>query len=269
MNTHFSMRTLTGFAVALVLAACSGGSGGSSGPPAAAYPASTPTMPQLQRGSLPVIAAPVLVPVYFAGETMQASLDVALSSWVSSSGIFQAMGEYGVTSGSIAPSIAQTAATTEVHKGTSIAAVTPGASLTGADVEAWLAGELDGTHPEFGPVDAHTLASKIFVLFYPEATTITFGAASSCTNFGSYDAGVTLATGAVAHYVVAPRCAPPDGVSLTDWTVFSATGSIVDPSAARSRPCPPARRACRGSTSRTRRSAHTARRSVRPAPSAP
>ena len=54
------------------------------------------------------------------------------------------------------------------------------------------------------------------------------GAASSCSSFQSYDAGVTLASGAVAHYVVAPRCPHPDGVSDADWTILGATRSILD-----------------------------------------
>ena len=70
MSTHVALRALTG--LALVLAACSSSSGGNS-PQAAVYPAFTPDMPQLQKGPVQAISTPVLVPVYFPGETQQRS----------------------------------------------------------------------------------------------------------------------------------------------------------------------------------------------------
>ena len=189
------MRTLTRLAaIAIALAACSNGSstGNGGAPP---YPAFTPTMPQLQRGWLTAIVQPVLVPVYFSGETLRGPLDGALSSWITSAGAKAVLGEYGTQSGSSGASIALSEAAP--------------AALASEDIEKWLVTKLDGTHQEFGPVDISTLAARIFVIYYPPSTTITYGGMTSCTTFRSYGAGVTLEGGAVAHYVVAPRCAAP------------------------------------------------------------
>jgi hypothetical protein len=71
--------------------------------------------------------------------------------------------EYGVTSATAGTSIALTE--------------TADTTLTSTAIETWLDGKLDGTNAAFGPVDATTLASKIFVLYYPSTTMITLGTA--------------------------------------------------------------------------------------------
>lgn len=73
------------------------------------------------------------------------------------------MAEYGVTSATAGTSIALTE--------------TADTTLTSTAIETWLDGKLDGTNAAFGPVDATTLASKIFVLYYPSTTMITLGTA--------------------------------------------------------------------------------------------
>jgi hypothetical protein len=189
--------------------------GGGDTPSAAPeYPAYTPQMPQLQKGELSPIASPVVVPLYFTGETESTAVDGALSKWIASKYWSDAVSEYGVGAGTVAPSIAF--------------AETPGAMLTQDDVESWLAAKLDGTHAEMGPVDAANLASKVFVLFYPAASTITFNGSASCADFGSYHVGVTLATGAVVSYVVMPRCQPYNAMaSQEDWLIAGAMEMIV------------------------------------------
>jgi hypothetical protein len=170
---------------------------------AAGYPAFMPAMPQIVGGTIPVISAPVVTPVYFSGETLQTDLDGMLTTWLASKYFAGSVSEYGVKSGS---------AGTSIVEGT----YTPPITLMDTDVESWLSGELDGTHSEFGAVDATTLASEIFVLYYPAATMISLGTATSCTDFNGYHAGVALGTGAVANYVVIPRCAPGTGETQTD-----------------------------------------------------
>jgi hypothetical protein len=221
-----------GVAGLAALSACSGASGqegaamggdaGTPGSPAAMvdggvdatpppYPAFRPPMPQIQKGTLAVIASPVVVPVYFAGETLQAQIDAFTSSWLSSPVFAGSLGEYGVTSGRAGTSIALTES--------------PSATLDATDVEAWLKGKLEAADPAFAPVDAATLASRIFVLYYPHSTSISNTGAKSCVSFGSYHAGVTLASGAVASYVVVPRC----GASIDALT--AAMTSAVDSAA--------------------------------------
>jgi hypothetical protein len=102
------------------------------------------------------------------------------------------------------------------------------ATLTLSDVETWLKGKFDGTHPEVGAVDAATLGSKIFVLYYPAATSITAdGGAKSCRDFTGFHDGVTLASGAVVSYVVMPRCMATAPQTQTEELVLTASGLIV------------------------------------------
>jgi hypothetical protein len=220
---------------ALLTGACSGPPADASGPGDAAgggdaggtadaaheaspaFPAFQPAMPQIQKGAGTVLAAPVVVPVYFGGETLQSTLDATVSSWLVSSAFRTSLQEYGVTSGTAGSSIALAEAAA--------------ASLTDTDVEAWLKGKLDGTHPEFGPVDAATLGPKIFVLYYPASTTITrgtppTGAGAGCGGWTGYHAGVALAGNAVAHYAVLARCTPVSGSAL-DLLTSTATAMIV------------------------------------------
>jgi hypothetical protein len=168
-------------------------------------------MPQtVKGGSLPVIASSTVVPVYFSGDPLQAALDAKLRAWPSSA-VFQALGEYGITSASIGSSI--------------VVSETPAAMLTAQEVQTWVEGKLDGTHPEFGPVDATTLASKVFVIYYPAATTISYGA-SLCQ--GEVNAGLTLSSGAVANWVAVAECGtPPPGLSESDSIAGSAEFGVA------------------------------------------
>jgi len=168
----------------------------------APYPAFKPAMPQMNKGALSAIAAPVIVPVYFMGETLQMGLDGALATWMSAGTFKTSLAEYGVTGATAGMSIPLTEAA--------------GMMLTSDQIQTWIEGKLDGTHSEFGLVDMTTLASKIFVLYYPSTSMISLGSSNSCTDFGGYHAGVTLGTGAVANYIVLPRCTPAMGVSQTD-----------------------------------------------------
>ena len=187
---------------------------GSAGDGAVAYPAFKPAMPQIQKGTLSVIAAPVVVPVYFSGETLQPDLDMALSTYLTSPQFEPTVTEYGVTSATRGTSIVLTEAA--------------GTTLADSNIETWLDGKLDGTNAAFGPVDATTLGSKIFVLYYPSTTMITLqGTAHSCTSFGGYHAGATLASGAVANYLVIPRCTPATGQTQVDSLSGAMSGLIV------------------------------------------
>jgi hypothetical protein len=179
---------------------------------ASTYPAFRPSMPQIVKGgTLPVIAKPVLVPVYFSGDSNQKDIDANLATWAKSESA-SALAEYGVGS---------------VSTGTSIVvSETPAASLTAPAIETWLAGKLDGTHPEFGAVDATTLASKVFVVFFPPGSDVKYTGFDQCQ--GGYNAGVTLVSGAAVNYVAVAECGtPPAGVSPADAFTVPAVGNGI------------------------------------------
>jgi hypothetical protein len=196
-----------------VTVADAGDGEGSTGDGAVAYPAFMPAMPQIQKGTLSVITAPVFVPVYFSGETLRPDLDMALSTYLASPEFKPSVAEYGVTSARAGTSIVLTEAA--------------GTKLSSSDIETWLDGKLGGTNAAFGPVDATTLGSKVFILYYPSTTTITLDTSQSCTSFGAYHAGATLTSGAVANYIVVPRCAPGTGQTQTDELSISMSGILV------------------------------------------
>src|SRR5579872_4299413 len=143
---------------AVSIAACSSGNvtGGTGAPapsPTTHFPAFTPAVPQLERGSLHVMVAPVLIPIYIGEDPLRMPLDRALADWTGhgSTNAIAALAEYGVAS---------------VGLGASIDVPLQLASTVTRDgVQTWLTSMLDGTHPAFGRVDGMTLASEIFVGF--------------------------------------------------------------------------------------------------------
>jgi hypothetical protein len=104
--------------------------------------------------------------------------------------------------------------------------------LTAQEVQTWIEGKLDGTHPEFGPVDVTTLASKDFVIFYPASTTVTSYGVSLC-NGDQFNAAVTLPSGAVANYDAVAECSAPPGpnqVTFLAWdAVYGVTAQLGSP----------------------------------------
>jgi hypothetical protein len=177
-------------------------------------------MPRIERGNLVAIASPVVVDVYFSGETLQPAVDGFMSSWLASPVFASQLSEYGVKSGTAAPAIALTEAAAS--------------KLMEIDVVNWLAGKLDGTHPEFGPVDAATLASKIFVLFDPSTTTITFASGgTSCVNFAGYHEVIPVPGGNMANLAVVPRCKLMTSKTQIDELTFDTSvtvlGAITNP----------------------------------------
>jgi hypothetical protein len=180
-------------------AAEAGGDGGgdaSTDSPNANYPAFRPEVPQLVFAPHPdqpptpadVIGAPQVRGVYYASDALLPTLAPTFTAWVTSNDWIAQTRQYFVGTGLGAAMVQLTEA--------------PPSSLTDADVRASLAAKLDGTHPEFGPVDPATLASEVFVLVYPRTTKI---AGTSCPERGGYHGEVAIGSGR-ATYVVLANC---------------------------------------------------------------
>lgn len=179
------------------------------------YPAFRPDVPQLVLADGGAInRSPKVRPVYFAGETLATPIDDTLTQWLASSAWATQMSQYGIGPASLlAPAmLTESAATT----------------LTDTDIAMWLAGKLDGTHAEFGPVDATTLANEIFVLFYPSTTVITAFGGTSC-GFGGYYSEVVVGLNTVS-FIVAARCASgADEMTLTASDLITASSGNARP----------------------------------------
>ncbi len=150
------------------------------------YPAFKPPVPQLVDNGGSKMHAPTIRPVYFAGETLATGINDGLTQWLTTTWPTQ-LAEYGFGTATLAPIVLTESAAPNVGP---------------RETETWLRGKLDGTHTEFGAVDAATLANEVFVIFYPATTTI--GTPGTCVPLSGYHDAT--AGNAPISYVVIPRC---------------------------------------------------------------
>lgn len=134
------------------------GEGGAVAPPPTAFPAVTPSVPAVQSAGGTVLASPRIVPVFFPGETDAASITDAVTRYVASAEWAAATAQYGVGAATVAPAVSSTD--------------TLPAGLTTPGLGYWIQRHLDGTHPEWGPVDEATTASSIYVVYPPFGTAV-------------------------------------------------------------------------------------------------
>ena len=165
------------------------------GMPSNVYPAFTPPVPQITRQPTgAVLATPRVVEVYWADDAEAAMLHDFVGKLAVSSEWTAMVGEYGVGAITVATpvTLAANAPTTAVD----------------ADLQAILTANLDGTHPEWGPVDAQTLASTMFLFHTPPQTQLTFGSIHSCQQFNGYHSVMGLGASNVV-YGVSDNCPAP------------------------------------------------------------
>ncbi len=207
--------------VALVLA-CSGGGGGQpdsggddGGTEAEAapipYPAPHAAMPKAVSSGGSVIASPKIVAISFQNDPLQSAVDAFASQLVSVPDYWKgAVSEYGVG-----------AVTQVVYH----AAETPPASLTDADVQAWLTNKIqnDSTFPQPD-------ASTIYTLFYPTGVNVTNFGGVTCQAFQGYHDSYPLSASVNVIYAIVPRCPPPpvQGVTDADQMTAEATHELIE-----------------------------------------
>jgi hypothetical protein len=202
---------------ALAASACSdyggqpdGGDGGDAGtdaaPDVAVYPAPHPPLPQAVNVGGTPIASPKLVAISFQNDTLQTAVDAFASQLQNSPDYWNgAVSEYGVG---------------PITSSTYHAAETPPATLSDADVQAWLTDKIqnDATFPQPD-------ASTIFTLFYPSGTDVTFGGGVTCQEFQGYHDSFPLSSSVNVIYAIVPRCPPPPVQGVTDADQMTAEAS--------------------------------------------
>jgi hypothetical protein len=115
------------------------------------------------------LGAPKIIPVFFSDDLLQPQIEQFLGQLEGSSYWIATTGEYGVGALRVASSIVVTDS--------------PPPSIGSADVASWLAGYLSAGQAEWPPVDDN----NIYVVFYPEATTISLpNGMTSCIDFGGF-----------------------------------------------------------------------------------
>jgi hypothetical protein len=181
----------------------------------AQFPAFTPAdVPQVANFGGPVMAAPKIVPIFFASD--DATTVSSIKDFVSKFGATQywsKLSEYGVGAATGEAPIDLTAADS------------PPASWDDSQIQAFLSSKLSAHDPAFRTPDPNT----IYAFFTPPGVTVTMGAAagspgdggvsdagagdagfgggvsSSCTDFGGYHNNIVFNNNPVA-YAVVPRC---------------------------------------------------------------
>jgi hypothetical protein len=191
------------------------------------YPGPFPATPTVLNAGGPVMKAPKLVAITFAGDTLTASLDDFVAKFAAASTYWAgATAEYGV--GPIAGAV-------DVHDGETFAA---GTMLADSDVQAWLQARITGTPlpgadggagdagdagaplSPLPPADANT----IYTLFYPTQVTVSLQGSLSCQGFDGYHGDFQLPDKTYVTYAVITRC-PPQAPGLSEIDSVAATTS--------------------------------------------
>lgn len=177
---------------------------------ATTYPAFTPPVPQVASYGGPVMRAPQVVAVTFAGDPQAADVESFVARLGASSYWAETTAEYGVGTLHARPPIRL--------------AETAPAAVEDAQFRAWLSAKLDGTHPEFGAPDPNT----IYAVFYPAGTAVTIGnVLTGCQNSGGYHWDMD-ANGTRVPYAVMPRCASFGGLQGIDALTSVASHEFVE-----------------------------------------
>jgi hypothetical protein len=182
------------------------------------YPAPHPAMPQIGTLGGPVMAAPKIVAITFAGDSMQSQIADFVTKFGAATSYWSgATSEYKV--GPIAS--ATTITLNEMPTGT----------IDDVQIQSWLASEVatatDGGIDAAGdagaslpPPDANT----IYTIFYPDSVTITSQGGTGCQDFYGYHSDTQLPDQSYITYAVLPRC-PPQAPGVSDIDGLAATTS--------------------------------------------
>jgi hypothetical protein len=185
--------------------------------PTAGYPAAFPAPPQVADAGGPVLAHPVLVPIFFSNDQDPGSpvADMVLFyEDIGATNYWKTMAEYGVGApGAVVPVMLAQAAPATIDDTTSPSALSR-----------LLAGLIqNGTDGMPKPT-----ADTVYVFNFPLGTSVTIGSGASgqsCVGFLGYHFDAQIGSQHVA-YAVVPRCAAPAGQRLqTNLQVFTTSAS--------------------------------------------
>lgn len=168
-----------------------------------------------------VLTAPKVVSVTFPGDSMASALDefgqsVASSKWWDSV-------RAGYCAGKAGPCVGDGPAGVSAQLTTA-----PAAAYTDAQLQAWLEGEIT-THALPAP-DSAPVTQTIYVLYFPQSTTITDSTGTgSCSGFDGYHGSMTMGSQQVVYAVVneCPQYAVTDSTLSASHEIIEAA---TDPS---------------------------------------
>jgi hypothetical protein len=98
------------------------------------------------------------------------------------------------------------------------------ASIDDTGIRSWLAKKIESGNPQF----PKPTGDVVYVLWYPQSTTITLQGATSCSQFGGYHEGGQLSDGTPFSYAVVPRCPTQGGGTVLDGLTVSASHELIE-----------------------------------------
>lgn len=194
-----------------------GGSGGEGGigQPSDVYPAPHPPLPTVANLGGPVMTAPVIIPVYFAGDDM--GLLGGVTQFIDDVGSTnywkETTAEYGVGPATSLPPV--------------IVNEVPPFNLDDEQIKDWLAAKLNANDPAFPAPSVNTL----YAIYYPDGVSITLQGSQSCQAFGAYHNNVRLDAAhgnAGVPYAVMPRCGSFAGFGGVDGLTIPSAHEFIE-----------------------------------------
>jgi hypothetical protein len=173
--------------------------------------AAHPNAPTVVKSSGSVLTTPKVVVVTFDSEPLAAQVE-AFAQAVGASAYWSATtSEYGVGAAQYAGA---------VH-----VASPPETTISQTALEAWLASQLDGTHPEWPTADAST----IYTIVYPLFDGIEVDDVAPCEGSPAYHGQITLGSIQVP-YAAINRCDPRFGLSGIDYVTAGLSHEWIEAS---------------------------------------
>ena len=165
-------------------------------------PASHPAMPHVVDYGGPVLAAPELQPIVFAGDPMRQDITTFAGDVGHSSYWGAIASEYGVGAVRTLPVV--------------VVNETASSAVSDAQVQSWLASKIAATQV---PTPDGNI---VYAIYYPATTVITGSLGTSCTDFYGYHNQAVSPAGAAYPYAVLPRCHDAIHADLDNITNFTA-----------------------------------------------
>jgi hypothetical protein len=177
-------------------------------------------LPQVHDLGGPLLTAPKIVTVTFAGDALAADLE-AFGQSVASSAWWNAIRAGYCGNGAC---VGDGPAGASVELSTAAAAsYTDSAQATGSTLQTWLAGAITGG--ALPAAEAGSPSNTLYVIYFPSTTTIDFEGTTSCVSggFGGYHNSLLLGSQVIVYAVVV-ECSPePSAPSVPALSVFQNT----------------------------------------------
>ena len=192
--------------------------------------------PQAINGGGGVLGAPVVVPVFFAGDALEPNLEAFLAALASSSYWSTLESQYGVGPLTVAPSVVlddtppETASIDDVADfiAAKLEASASDAGDAGGDADDGDGGD-DGEASAASHWPAPT-PNTVYFMYYPASTTLTLGASVGCDGFAGYHSNWHTATNQTYVFAAQARCPNLQTLDVaTQNTTHELVESTTDP----------------------------------------